>query len=381
MKHVLFLALVGGCHFGLGSVELEAGVPVTTDGGGGDARDANVELGGPLDANLVDSARDLGGRPVPDGAAPGKSGWPCAQAGDCDNGLCIDGYCCDDLCDVFDPAFKCRACNVPGSEGHCVDALDGTDPRGLCDEQTKSSCGTDGLCDGKGGCRLWSAGTQCGAAVCASGQVTAPPICDGIGHCLPSGQTAVCDPYVCTADGTGCTQSCTTGGSGCTPSATCDINGHCNGTLGIGQPCSAPAQCQSGFCAQGVCCASDCTGLCRSCAQTGAKGLCLFIPAGQDPLDQCAASTRASCGLDGTCDGAGSCRLWLAGTPCAQRVCSGDSTVAPRFCDGLGTCLPGVPSSCTPYTCDPSTGACFGAPCASDAQCASGSTCKGMKCK
>src|SRR5439155_8128480 len=137
------------------------------------------------DANLFDfsmSAPDLH-RQVPDGAVPRQTGYPCGGANECDNGLCIDGFCCDDLCDPLDPGNQCKACNVPGAEGHCGFAQDGTDPRGLCAEEATSTCGRDGLCDGRGNCRLWGVGTACGASTCSGGQFTAPPMCDGAGNC------------------------------------------------------------------------------------------------------------------------------------------------------------------------------------------------------
>src|SRR5262249_20292700 len=106
---------------------------------------------------------------------------------------------------------------------------------------------------------------------------------------------------------------------------------------------------------------------------------CLLVPAGTDPLNQCTASPRASCGLDGQCDGAGNCRMWSVLTSCGPRTCSGDSTVTPSFCNGSGSCNPGISVSCGTYTCQVATGTCYTS-CSADAQCAAGFHCKKMKC-
>ena len=65
------------------------------------------------------------------------------------------------------------------------------------------------------------------------------------------------------------------------------------------------------------------------------------VPAGEDPRDQCAESAPASCGLDGTCDGAGACRRYVAGSECAPGSCSGSTESAASTCDGNGTCKAG----------------------------------------
>src|SRR5205814_6954684 len=47
-----------------------------------------------------------------------------------------------------------------------------------------------------------------------------------------------------------------------------------------GAPCASDSECGSGVCAQGVCCATACTGLCQSCAVPGSMGTCSPVPAG-----------------------------------------------------------------------------------------------------
>lgn len=367
----LALALVlGGCRFGVAPVDVDgdlapdASVPDLGDGGD----DLAV-------ADLWSSdhavGRDLSA--FPDGAIVGGIGWPCSLGSDCLDGLCVEGFCCDQLCDPSLPQNLCKACNVPGFEGRCVLALDGTDPRGQCPPESPSTCGRDGTCDGKGACRRWAAGTACTAPACAAGKVTYSAGCDGNGVCGPPPAAVSCAPYKC-ADTTSCGTSCNAG-SQCV-GGTCLTNQTC-GPRAVGQPCFTPSDCASGFCAQGVCCATDCNGNCASCATPGTIGTCLPVPAGGAPVGTCTAQTRASCGLDGKCDGAGNCRKWSTATPCAGPTCA-DATnaVAGRFCDGAGSCAPGVNTDCQNFRCNPMSASCFRAPCSSTAQCSGTNTCQ-----
>ena len=288
-------------------------------------------------ADLGDAPPDLM-RGVPDGAVARGLGWPCDFSSDCDSGQCVDGFCCDSACDSADPANLCKACNVPGSEGHCTAVAAGTDPRGECAPDSVDSCGHDGECDGNGACRHSAAGTACGGTSCANGTITYAPACDGNGTCVP-GTTASCAPYVC-ADATACATTCTPPDINCAPPAVC-TNGSC-GQRALGQPCTMPSDCASSFCAQGVCCNAACTGSCLSCDVTGKVGTCSPLP---------------------------------SGTQCAPAACSGDLVSSARTCDGAGSCQPAVITSCTPYACNYATAMCFARPCSTNAQCATGHTC------
>lgn len=320
----LIACVVAGCTF-------RTGIALTFPDAGGDGSDlsATVDDLGP--------GADLA-RPVPDGVTPGSLGWPCADPSQCGSGYCVDGYCCDGACGG-DPGSACHACDVPGSEGHCVPALAGSDPHQDCAADPASSCGHDGQCDGAGGCRLWPAGTACGSAACANDRLTFAPVCNGAGACVASGGVD-CAPYVC-ADASSCASSCTPPANGCQPPAVCDGNGSC-GKRPDGAMCMGGGDCQSGFCAQGVCCDQACSGSCVACNRPGTVGKCT-------PL--------------------------LPGTQCGAAGCNGDSAVAPSRCDGAGTCQPGTSTSCVPYTCNKATAMCYGRPCSSSAQCAAGHNC------
>lgn len=365
---VLALGL-SGCRFGV------TGLPIGPDDGGdaGGAADGAVADAGPGDLSAP-APMDQGG---PDGPRPGELGAPCMHAGQCPSGFCVDGVCCEEACDPSGAANLCKACNVPGFEGRCVHVLDGTDPRAQCPEESPETCGRDGLCDGVGKCRRWGRGTACGEPVCAAGTITYAPACDGQGQCVP-GTAVTCAPYVC-ADGKSCATSCTSEAQ-CAPGVSCS-EGSC-GKRANGQPCQSGDDCLTGHCAQGVCCGTPCSVTCYACNIPGWVGQCTPVPAGADPLDQCAAEPPSSCGRDGTCDGKGGCRLWSAGTPCAGPSCMGDSVIPVRTCSGLGICLLGGAKSCGPYGCDPASATCHRS-CTSDAQCALGRVCNGKsgKCK
>ena len=148
-----------------------------------------------------------------------------------------------------------------------------------------------------------------------------------------------------------------------------------------GEECSCALQCESGFCADGVCCETACSGACLSCAVTGSMGTCTPTPAGAAPRDpgQCRAESESTCGLDGTCDGAGQCRSHVEGTVCRPGTCDGDSVVGIYTCDGLRGCKQGPTTVCAPFSCDPATNQCF-ARCATDLNCVSGRKCVDASC-
>jgi hypothetical protein len=148
--------------------------------------------------------------------------------------------------------------------------------------------------------------------------------------------------------------------------------------LAVGATCRSAAQCDRGFCVDGVCCENACTGVCMTCSLPGNPGRCSTVPAGQDPRDNCLQDLSASCGRDGTCDGAGKCHLWPNGTECVSATCTAGAQSSERTCDGSGTCQPATTLACAPYACKGST--CLSS-CASDGDCASSTTCQGGICK
>ena len=294
------------------------------------------------------------------------TGTACAAAAECVTGFCEQGVCCATAC-----TGTCRSCAVAGSAGACSDVPAGQDPMSQCADQGAPSCGTDGSCNGAGGCRIYASGTSCAAATCTGSTLTAARSCTGTGTCQAA-TTSSCSPYAC---GTGaCKTSCTVDGD-CVASFFC-IGGSC-AKKAIGATCSASADCGSGFCAQGVCCATACAGTCASCALAGTVGTCTSVPNGQDPLNQCADLGAPSCSTDGACNGSGACRQYGAGTQCAAATCTGSTSTPARTCNGSGTCQTVTTSSCSPYACG--TGACR-TTCSTTADCASPNVCTAGSC-
>lgn len=112
---------------------------------------------------------------------------------------------------------------------------------------------------------------------------------------------------------------------------------------GLGEACSLPGDCSSGFCVDGVCCDNDCGGSdpddCQVCAKAlsaAADGLCTFLSSGTE----CRAS-GGDCDMAEFCDGLqGECpadALKPAGVEC--RAGAGVCDIA-ESCDGLSAVCP-----------------------------------------
>jgi hypothetical protein len=298
----------------------------------------------------------------------------CSADAECQRGNCEQGVCCTTAC-----TGTCQSCAIAGSMGLCTSVASGPDPAGTCVDHGAQGCGTDGKCQA-GACEKYQQGTACAAATCpASGTTfTAGSTCDGAGTCVTPGSTS-CFPFACGANA--CKATCATN-TDCAPFATCS-NGSC-GLKSNGAACANGPECSSGICAQGVCCATTCTGTCLSCAASasGPAGTCTPVAAGgTDPTGHCADKGAASCGQTGFCDGNGACALYTAGTQCAAPSCPSGSvtdTLA-QTCDGSGTCKPATTQSCTPFACNTAGNACV-AVCASNSDCAPGKVCNSGAC-
>jgi hypothetical protein len=113
--------------------------------------------------------------------------------------------------------------------------------------------------------------------------------------------------------------------------------------LPLGAACTTGTDCDSGSCADGVCCNLGCAGTCVSCNQPGSAGQCLPVAAGtSDPRGICKDEGAASCGLTGSCNGQGGCARYAAGSVCKPSSCAGGSMIPAGTCDGRGTCLEGA---------------------------------------
>ncbi len=133
--------------------------------------------------------------------------------------------------------------------------------------------------------------------------------------------------------------------------------------LPLGAICTSGVQCNSNFCADGVCCNTACDGLCVRCERTGQ---CTGIM-GSDPNEECAGS--GTCG--GVCNGAGTCTFPSTALSCGAPACGAQGSRTVSHCDGAGMCI-GETLSCAPYAC--SAGSCRTG-CTGVSDCAPGAFC------
>ncbi len=237
--------------------------------------DAGVDAKTPRDAGVdAKSSHDAGTDGKARRDAQPSIGGSCATNAECASGFCVDGVCCNSAC-----RGACVSCVSPGAVGTCLPAPVGSrDPRAVCVNQGVASCGQDGTCDGAGGCALYAAGSECTPSFCTGNVWTPPAVCDGAGVCVTSASHP-CAPYTCVRGA--CYADCVSPGE-CVTGSTC-VDSICMPIGPLGGRCSASTECLSGVCAQGVCCASTCEGLCSSCALPGSLGTCTPVPASERP--------------------------------------------------------------------------------------------------
>jgi hypothetical protein len=136
----------------------------------------------------------------------------------------------------------------------------------------------------------------------------------------------------------------------------------------LGGACKSNSACESGFCADGVCCESTCRGSCEACDATGScKAIDGSPRAGHATCDAYACKSGLcldACTDDGDCVSGHSCKDGKC-EPNAASVCSLDRRVV--------VAANGVVASCGAYLCE--SGECH-TDCASTAQCAPGYACE-----
>ncbi len=183
--------------------------------------------------------------------------------------------------------------------------------------------------------------------------------------------TAYCTDGVCCESVTcGTCQACNVAGAAgaCTnvpkggkdPDTCTSLTSSCNGsglcTLDKGQPCTADAQCLSGFCTDGICCDRRCNGACNACSVAmGAttNGTCKQVTGSPGKTrcgsllcsgtsDDCPAGCTkdGDCAADSYCNAAGACvkRKALGATCDLTSDCKGPGC---RVCTS-GFCVDGV---------------------------------------
>jgi len=264
-----------------------------------------------------------------------RNGSSCAADTACDSRHCVDGFCCDSDC-----AEPCHSCKLLGAQGTCSAIGEGQDAEGDCPQEPPESCGRTGKCSAANTCALYADGQPCAAAACGASSQSSARSCDGAGVCRPAVVTA-CGIYAC--NGLVCAASCAT-------DAHCAVGYYCAAPdcvpkLDVAMPCAASNQCASGFCADGVCCATDCSGACKSCA-TPTVGTCTNYAAGTDSDGECAQGLA--------CTGAGACftrcaqdnpdcepGYYCGANACAAKKAGGASCAVSNECNS-GFCTDGV---------------------------------------
>jgi hypothetical protein len=261
----------------------------------------------------------------------------CAMAERCDNNACVPVTCTDSILNGDETDVDCGgSCNpCPNGDGCLV--------FGDCESK---------LCIGGGGGGGGAGGSGGGS---------------GFGACTACSNDGECSPA---------------------PNTWCDTSnngGTCTDQKMDGQSCNIANECLSNSCADGVCCDTACDQTCEACVltKTGmADGTCAPVTGSTDPDSECVDQTAPSCGANGTgCSGTGAqCNLYVNTTPCAAAGCSAGQQSTASLCDGVGNCVPGSTTSCSPYVCGGST--CL-TDCTSNgnADCATGFYCDGTNCQ
>jgi hypothetical protein len=149
--------------------------------------------------------------------------------------------------------------------------------------------------------------------------------------------------------------------------------------LGNGRACTMNADCASGHCADSVCCKTECSDTCFTCALVGNEGVCMPAPVGMDPRGSCVDEGVATCGHNGVCDGAGACQKYAVGTICKDAMClSPHEDMLASRCSADGVCVAGQPQKCAPYLCD--IGSKCLTSCTDDRDCENGVKCVAGSC-
>jgi hypothetical protein len=222
-------------------------------------------------------------------------GGACAMGTDCASGSCKNNICCHTPC-----TGDCEVCAA--GTGNCT-ALTSGDPNGTCAAKPhdlnypacRAQCGAAGVCT------YPDSSTACTASMCADATDVQPAgACNSAGGCtLPP--TMSCGAYVCT--GAACATNCVDNTVCNTAAGDYCANGVCGLHQMIGHSCALDSDCDSGHCADGVCCDRACSG-CYACNLAGHAGTCT-VALGADPHSNCKGQNQGVC--VGACDANAKC--------------------------------------------------------------------------
>jgi MYXO-CTERM domain-containing protein len=248
-----------------------------------------------------------------------------------------------------------------------------------CDESAAGNCKVPG-------CHLCTS-DHCVDGYCCDGACGACGSCSQIkGTCTPKSHGALpdnpgCGEYLCDGAKGSCPSSCLNAANDCKPGDSC-VGGKCGLTAPNGTACLVAAECDSGNCADGVCCNDACVGTCQACAaklkQSQADdGLCGPALGGSNPRQMCKSDGK-ECGKTAACAGdSETCAYVAPATKCGVGLHCASGDVVDTQCDGKGACGDITKDTCAPYLCH--AAACT-KPCAGDGDCVDGYYCAGTTC-
>ena len=262
------------------------------------------------------------------------NGVMCTQGSQCASGNCVDGVCCNALCDGACEA--CSAAKTGGVDGTCSFITIDSDPdnecalaecngTGACEVALGASC-TQGsqcatgfcadsvCCDGSctGGCESCNQGGLLGTCVPHSSDTDPENICGAGVQCSGEGVCEAPDTSPCNGDNDCAMGFCHPTSNTCeTP--TCmdgfangnetdvDCGGTCLATCDTGENCSVPLDCTSKVCTGNTCQAPTCTDGAQNGSETGIDcgtmacgGCTLILAAGTNNADLAVAHFDAS---------------------------------------------------------------------------------------
>jgi MYXO-CTERM domain-containing protein len=345
---------------------------------------------------------------------------PCRE---CAAGFCADGVCCDTPCNTL-----CQTCAAALKQSGTTDGTCGPTREGVaskspgcglygCDGASTAcatsctsdlDCASGGYCGAAGACVARKnqgltcndhAGADCkadGCRVCATSHCNDGFCCDQAcaGNCdvcaavlgaaadgtctiLPvstPGKPMCAGGLLCDGTHAGCPGGCV-GDTDCPGSGYCDSAGVCQAKKTNATACAAGHECTSGYCADGVCCNTDCSGSCQACDVAPNAGACSKVTGAPHAGHAACAGTGACAG---SCDGTNAgCSYPGATTECAS-TCDGD-TETRSACDSNGACVGGDAKTCSGGFACGTDGHCLGS-CAVETDCAQGFTCDATKC-
>lgn len=234
-----------------------------------------------------------------------EAGCICDGDDGCGSGLCRDGVCCNADC-----LTPCQDC----STGECLGVVSADDEPECTDD---FSCNPDGLCRKKTGLACDEA-QECVSGFCADGFCCESACLD---PCLNCG-AGTCSAVISQDDD-----------SECMGDYSCNSDGLCRKTDGL--TCDTALECVSGYCKDGHCCASACSGSCFECS----TGACHAVMGTEDPPE---------CTGDYACDDIGACRQkqglacdngsQCLSTFCVDDACCESSCATPCFSCATGSC-------------------------------------------